>query len=80
MVKAALQGDFNQARYYNTPLLAMYKWIFIEGSPSGIKFVLNYMGLCSDELRIPLLSLSSSSRKAMMIDLEKAVAFESHMQ
>jgi 4-hydroxy-tetrahydrodipicolinate synthase len=76
MVKAALQGDYDKARYYNTPLLKMYKWIFTEGNPSGIKFVLHYMGLCTDELRIPLLPLSSNARMAMMNDLKKAIEFE----
>lgn len=76
MVNAALEGDFEKARMYNTPLLKMYKWIFTEGNPSGIKYVLNQLGLCTDELRIPLLPLSHAARNAMQKDLEEALLFE----
>ncbi len=80
MVKAANQGDFEKARYYNTPLLNMYKWIFVEGNPSGIKYVLHHIGLCSDELRIPLLPLSANARQAMHSDMVKALEFEKMVQ
>lgn len=76
MVRAALSGDYELARTYNTPLLSMYKWIFTEGSPSGIKYVLHRMGLCSDALRMPLVELSASARKAMDRDLEAAIEVE----
>jgi 4-hydroxy-tetrahydrodipicolinate synthase len=80
MVRAANQGDFEKARYYNTPLLNMYKWIFVEGNPSGIKYVLHHLGLCSDELRIPLLPLSAGARQAMHSDMKKALEFEKQVQ
>lgn len=76
MTKAALDGNFEKARTYNQPLLKMYKWIFVEGSPSGIKFVMSQIGLCTPELRLPLMELSVGSQKAMMADLEEAIAFE----
>jgi 4-hydroxy-tetrahydrodipicolinate synthase len=79
MVRASLSGDFVMARKYNTPLLKMYKWIFSEGSPSGIKYVLHHMQLCSDELRIPLLPLSDNFREAMHHDLIEAIAFEASL-
>jgi 4-hydroxy-tetrahydrodipicolinate synthase len=80
MVKAASLGDFEIARYYNTPLLNMYKWIFVEGNPSGIKYVLHHLGLCPDELRVPLLPLSSQSRKAMHSDMMEALEFEKNVK
>lgn len=76
MVSLALKEDFQAARTYHHSLLEMYHWIFKEGNPSGIKYVLHYIGICSDELRIPLLSLSKNLRKEMQEDLEKALAFE----
>ncbi|MBK7429194.1 MAG: 4-hydroxy-tetrahydrodipicolinate synthase [Saprospiraceae bacterium] len=76
MIKAALEGNFEKARSFNQPLLKMYKWIFLEGSPSGIKFVMSHMGLCNPELRLPLMELSSAGKKAMMVDLEEAIACE----
>jgi 4-hydroxy-tetrahydrodipicolinate synthase len=76
MVRAARHGKLEEAIKLNDALLKMYKWIFIEGNPSGIKYVLHHMGLCSDELRIPLLPLSTKSRAAMYEDMEKAIAFE----
>lgn len=76
MTNAALEGNFVKARSFNQPLLKMYKWIFVEGSPGGIKFVLSHMNLCTPELRLPLMELSKSAQNAMMADLEEAIAFE----
>jgi len=76
MVDAALQQDYPTAQQLNNVLLKMYKWIFVEGNPAGIKYVLSELGLCTPEVRLPLTSLTGASARAMAADLQQAIAFE----
>ena len=62
-VKAALQSDYKKAKSLNDKLLDVHKWLYMEGNPVGIKSALNIMGFCSDEVRLPLVSLSEGNRK-----------------
>lgn len=54
MVRAALNGDWTQARELHYQSLALSNAIFEDGSPGGIKTVLNEMGLCGTTVRPPL--------------------------
>jgi 4-hydroxy-tetrahydrodipicolinate synthase len=54
MVRAALQGDFLVARKAHETVLESAIAIFADGSPSGIKTMLNEMGLCGTAVRPPL--------------------------
>jgi len=68
-VNAALRGDYKKAKSLNDKLLDVHKWLYIEGNPVGIKSALSIMGFGSDEVRLPLVSLSESNRK----NLEMAI-------
>lgn len=57
MVHAALEGDFARAQYYNNLLLDFHKWMYIDGNPAGVKGALSLLGLCSREVRLPLMPL-----------------------
>lgn len=59
MVRAALKGDFTTARtmHYDTMEGAME--IFADGSPGGIKVMLNQMGLCQTAVRPPLYGVNT---------------------
>lgn len=60
MVSAAMKGDFEQARQDHYHLLDVTNAIYVEGNPTGIKFLLSEMGLCQNELRLPLIKASSA--------------------
>lgn len=57
MVHAALEGDFARAQYYNNLLLDIHKWMYIDGNPAGVKGALSLLGLCSREVRLPLMPI-----------------------
>lgn len=42
------------------------KALFAEGNPSGIKCLLNHLGLAEDVLRLPLVEVSASVRRAIV--------------
>lgn len=60
MVKAALQDDFKTARIYNNQLLQGYDLLFAENNPAGVKAFLSEIGIIKNQLRLPLVPLSSS--------------------
>lgn len=54
MVKSALQGDFTAARAAHERVLESSIAIFVDGSPGGIKTMLNEKQLCGTAVRPPL--------------------------
>lgn len=58
MVKYVLNGKTNEARKIHYKLLPIIDAIFSEGSPAGIKAVLDILGISSNYLRLPLVEVS----------------------
>ena len=54
MVRFALAGEMTKACDLHYKILDMIRAIFTEGSPSGIKAVLEIMGISGNHLRLPL--------------------------
>ena len=62
MFNAALEGDFNKGRSLHYKLLQGIHLLFTEGNPAGVKCVLNEMGICEDNLRLPLVRVSEGTK------------------
>lgn len=60
MVKAALDGRFDEARAIHYRLLPGMDLLFAEGNPTGVKSVLSRMGICENVLRLPLVPASEA--------------------
>lgn len=58
MVHAAMEGDLVTARKYHYDLLEIIPMLFAEGNPAGIKRVLTTLGICKENLRLPLVPVS----------------------
>jgi 4-hydroxy-tetrahydrodipicolinate synthase len=71
MVRASLRGDLATAQRLNAKLLEMYKLLFIEGNPVGVKAALELQGLCTREVRLPLVPMSEQGIHLIMSELEK---------
>jgi len=54
LYEAAQRGDFEAARYQQDRLIRLHKALFLDNSPSPTKYALARLGLCSDEVRLPL--------------------------
>jgi len=54
MVKLALAGDFANAVKIHHDFTELVELLFVDGSPAGIKCLLNMMGHCENVLRLPL--------------------------
>lgn len=63
MVDWALQGDFFKARQLHYKLIDNIRLLFVEGNPTGVKYVLSRMGICENVLRLPLVPASEELKK-----------------
>lgn len=61
MVRAALNGNFEEARSIHNKLLPMMKGAFIETNPSPIKGAMKYAGMDTGEVRLPLVKLTNEN-------------------
>ena len=61
MVRFALTMKYDEARAIHFKLLEIIENLFIEGSPAGIKAVLNILGLTENHVRLPLTTVSKST-------------------
>jgi len=73
MVRAALRQDMPTAQQLNLKLLELYKLLFIEGNPVGVKAALELQGLCSREVRLPLVPMTEQGVHLIMAELEKVL-------
>lgn len=55
-------GDKNEALIQHNELMVLHKALFCESSPQPVKYALFRMGLCSDEMRLPLVRASRECR------------------
>ena len=60
---ATLAGDYAKALVYQDRLMPLHEAIFIEPGLAGAKYGLSRLGLCSDEVRLPLTGLLDSTKQ-----------------
>ena len=51
-----MQDHYETAELIHNQLLAYYDALFEEGNPAGLKCAMEIMGLCSKEVRLPLVA------------------------
>ena len=54
MVRLALNGDYTNALTIHHQFTELFKLLFVDGNPAGVKAMLSSMGLVENELRLPL--------------------------
>jgi 4-hydroxy-tetrahydrodipicolinate synthase len=69
---ASLAGDYAKALSYQDRLAPLHKALFIEPSPSGIKYAVSRLGLCANELRLPMVPVSDAVAKTINAAMEHA--------
>lgn len=66
MVRLALAGNFDAARKLHYKLLDHSITIFADGSPGGIKEILNHLNLCGTAVRPPLANVSAEVKTKLL--------------
>ena len=63
-------GNYDAAYKINDLLMPLHDAMFIESSPGPVKYAAGLMGLCSDELRLPLCEIAETSKAAVRAALK----------
>ncbi len=75
MVEHALNGSFHFARRIHYKMLPLMEANFVESSPAPCKFVMKEMGLCEENIRLPLVSATRPTQellRSIMLELKIA--------
>jgi len=65
MQNACQQGNFARAVEVQDKLVLLHKNLFLEGNPGGVKYAASRLGLCRNELRLPLAPISPEAEAAI---------------
>lgn len=71
MVDAALAGDFKSAEADHRRLYPIYRDLFLEPNPAPVKAALASKGWMSDEVRLPLCTVSDATRARVLETMGK---------
>jgi 4-hydroxy-tetrahydrodipicolinate synthase len=66
MIAAALSGDFKGALAWQDRLITLHKALFLDASPAPTKAALAELGLCTEEVRLPLTPCVDAVRPAIL--------------
>jgi 4-hydroxy-tetrahydrodipicolinate synthase len=66
MVKAFLEGRIDEARAMHLRLLPLFHVLFVETNPGPVKAAVEIQGLCTGEMRLPLVPVGEATRQKVM--------------
>lgn len=69
---ATLRGDYAKALEYQDRLMPLHEAIFIEPGLVGAKYALSVLGLCSEEVRLPLVGLTDGTKAKIKAAMKHA--------
>jgi 4-hydroxy-tetrahydrodipicolinate synthase len=78
---ACMKGDFAAALKLQDRLLPLFDALFVETNPSPVKYAASRLGICSAEMRLPMVPVTDGGKKVVdaalaKVDLLKAAAAE----
>ncbi|MBM4418282.1 MAG: 4-hydroxy-tetrahydrodipicolinate synthase [Chloroflexi bacterium] len=76
MTAAFLNGDAARAREIHLRIFDLCRAMFLDNNPIAVKTAAGMLGLCSDEVRLPLVAMSEANRKR----LAEAIAASPYVQ
>ena len=72
MVKALLEGDWERGRELHYELLPLFRALFVETNPIPVKTAASLLGLCSDEMRLPLVPMEGENLRLLQETLDRS--------
>lgn len=70
LVHLAQQGRYDEAMEIDRTLTDLYRLLFVDGNPSGVKEVMSQMGLLCNVLRLPLVPVTAKTAQDIKSSLE----------
>jgi 4-hydroxy-tetrahydrodipicolinate synthase len=72
MVNALLMGDWERGRELHYELLPLFRALFVETNPIPVKTAASILGLCSDEMRLPMIPLQGENLDTLRRVMEES--------
>ena len=69
--KSNVNKDIKKAEEIDSILQPLHKALFIESNPAPVKYAAKLLGLCSDEIRLPLVKIKKETEE----EVKKALSF-----
>ena len=69
---ATLAGDYSKALTYQDKLMPLHEAIFLEPGLVGAKYGLSLLGLCAEDVRLPLVSLTDPTKARIKAAMQHA--------
>lgn len=66
LVKSWSQGSPERAKRLHLSMFPLMRSLFVETNPIPVKAAMAHLGLCREEMRLPLVPLSADSRKKLI--------------
>ena len=66
MVHAALNNDMPRSRDLHYKMLPIIPMLFEEGNPAGVKTVMEELGICRKDVRLPLVNVSDDLKQRLL--------------
>ena len=63
MIRLEFKGEYEPARVIHHRFTELYKLLFVDGNPAGVKALLNDMGLIENVLRLPLVPTTIATKE-----------------
>ena len=65
MIRLEFKGEYEPARKIHHRFTELYKLLFVDGNPAGVKALLNDMGMIENVLRLPLVPTTIATKEKM---------------
>ena len=65
MVDAALNKNLDLSKEKHYELFEIIHYLFVDGNPAGIKYLLKLINICSDFVRLPLVGITEETSKKL---------------
>ncbi len=72
MVNALLMGNWERGRELHYDLLPLFRALFMETNPIPVKTAASILGLCSDEMRLPMVPLQGENLDTLRRVMEES--------
>lgn len=72
MQNATLAGDYATALRVADRLMPLHRAIFLEPGLCGAKYAMSVLGLCSDEVRLPLVPVTDGTKAEIRVAMQHA--------
>ncbi len=70
--KSNLDNELKEAQKIDKILQPVHKSLFIESNPAPVKYAAKLLGLCSDEIRLPLVNINKDTEEVVKKALKSA--------